>query len=306
LLKAVIFDLSQISDISSLHCESPVPFLNHLIADLHKNNIQTVNLASAFPNSNDRALAYSKLLMQLKVPSGECVTITDTDFGLLAAMNVGTTCIGYYNPQISRQDLYKAAVLVEGFDEIDFSFINKIYQYDHMEAVTILTTSNFIIRELSVEDIAELSIIYREASVRAFLDDFEDSLKIEKEKQEAYIKNVYHFYGFGLWGVFLKDNNHLVGRCGIEYKQFEGEDIYELGYLLAKPYQGLGYATEFVKAVINYCFLELAIPHIVAVIDINNTASIHLAERVGMLKCGTYKRNSRECYKYVIANNICV
>ena len=303
MLKAVIFDLSEISDNSSLHHETTIPFLNQLADDLHMNNVQIVDIASAFHKSDDRSLAYSILLKQLQVHSDECVTITDTYSGLISAKNIGTTCIGYHNPRIPSQDLFKAAILIEGFDEIDFSFVNRIYQYDHMEAVTILTTPNFIIREISVDDIEDLSVIYSDPSVRAFLYDFNDSLSIEMEKQKAYIKNIYHFYGYGLWGVFFRETNQLVGRCGVEYKQLDDEDIYELGYLLAKPYQGLGYANEFVSSVINYCFSELNLPYVIAVIDKDNIPSIHLAERLGMSNIGTCTRNHRVCYKYKSTNN---
>lgn len=302
MLKAVIFDLTEISDNSSLHIELPIPYLSQLIADLQKNKINIVNITAAFNNSSDRSLAYSTLLRQLQVHSSECVTITDTNCGLISAKNIGITCIGYDNPQLTSQDLFKAAILIEGFDEIDYSFVNRIYQNDHMEAVTILITPNFIIRELSVDDIEDLSIIYKDPSIRAFVYDLKDSLAIEKEKHRAYIKNIYHFYGYGLWGVYLKRTNQLVGRCGVEYKFVEDEANYELGYLLAKPYQGLGYAKEFVTAVINYCFMELKLPFLIAVIDIDNIPSIRLAKQVGMIKTGTCIRNNRTCYQYKITN----
>ncbi len=303
MLKAVIFDLIEISDNSSLHNESPIPFLNQLVADLQMNKIQVINIRASFHQSEDRLLAYALLLKQLQIHSSECVTITDTSCGFISARNIGITCIAYYNPKLPYQDLFQAAILVEGFDEVDFCFVNRIYQYDHMEAVTILTTPNFIIRELSVDDIEDLSSIYSDPSIRMFVNDFNESLDLEKEKLLAYIRNIYHFYGYGLWGVFLKETNQLVGRCGVEYKQLDDEDVYELGYLLTKHYQGLGYAKEFVTAVIHYCFLELNLPFLIAIIDIDNIPSIHLAERVGMQRIGTCTRNSRTCYKYKVINS---
>ncbi len=302
MLKAVIIDLCEIADISDSQHLAAIPFLEQLLIDLVKNEIKVVNMTPAFQSVNDRSSAYSILIKQLLVSSDECITITDTYYGLLSAGKLGITCIAYLNPNILNQDLYKAALLVEGFEEIDYSFLNRIYQYDHMEAATILTTDNFIIRELSVDDIENLLSIYRDPSVNAFFDDFVDSIMIEKEKLEAYIKNIYHFYGYGLWGVYQKENDQLVGRCGVEYKLLENEEIYELGYLLAKPYQGLGYAREFVTAVIDYCFLELNLPYLIAIIDKDNIASIHLAERAGMLNTGLCTRNSREYYKYKITN----
>jgi len=83
-------------------------------------------------------------------------------------------------------------------------------------------------------------------------------------------------------------------------KMFDNEDIYELGYLLDQAYQGHGYAKEFVSAILDYCFTELALNRIIAVIDINNIRSYHLAEQVGMLRKNECTRNHRNCYKYEI------
>lgn len=304
MLKAVIFDLNGISCNNTPQPKVPIPYLDQLKADLQKNGLQIADIASIAGNSCDRASSYSALQKQLQVHPGECVAITDTYWGLLSARNASVTCIGYHNPDITPQDLYKASFLVEGFEEVDFSFIDRVYQYDHMHPVTIATTHNFIIRELSVDDVRELHLICNEPSVRPYVDDFNDSLAVEMEKQEAYIRNVYHFYGFGLWGVFLKETNQLVGRCGIEYKQLGSEEIYEIGYLLAKPYQGLGYAREFVTGVLNYGFRELRLPRIVAVIDKENIRSIHLAEQVGMQRAGACLRNRRACYKYEITGSL--
>ncbi|MHB8128633.1 MAG: GNAT family N-acetyltransferase [Mobilitalea sp.] len=237
---------------------------------------------------------------RLGVSSDECLVIEDSFHGVSAAEAAGIACIGFTNPNSGNQDLRKATMLVEGFDEIDYEFINKVYKYAHMEPITILTTKHFVIRELTVSDIDALYPICIQPEIRAFLDDIDDSLEIEKEKHKAYIQNIYHFYGFGLWGVFLNETGRLIGRCGIELKILDNEDIYELGYLLDKDYQGHGYAKEFVSEVINYCFTELDIHRIIAVIDKNNIRSYHLAKQVGMSRKSECIRNRHACYKYEI------
>jgi HAD superfamily hydrolase (TIGR01509 family) len=237
---------------------------------------------------------------QLGVDPFECLIIEDSYNGVSAAKAADITCIGFINPSSGNQNLSKAAVLVEGFDEVDYAFINKVYQHSHMEAATIFTTDYFIIRELGTSDFEALFQIYQQPAIKEFLNDFDDNLAIEKEKLTAYIQNIYHFYGFGLWGVFSKDNNRLVGRCGIELKMLDDEEVYELGYLLDTSYQGHGYAKEFVTATIKYCFTELGIHRIVALIDKTNIRSSHLAKQVGMHCFGECINNQRECYKYEI------
>jgi RimJ/RimL family protein N-acetyltransferase len=236
---------------------------------------------------------------RMEMDPQECIVIEDSFHGVTAARAAGMTCIGYANPNSGNQDLRKAAILVEGFDEIDYEFISHLYNYTHTPAI-ILTSEQFIIRELTDKDIPALYQICRQPKVREFLSDFTDSLETELEKHTAYIQNIYRFYGFGLWGVFLKCNGRLIGRCGIEYKMFEGEEIYELGYLLDKDYQGMGYAKEFVTEVLNYCFTELDIHKVTAVIEKRNIRSIHLAEQIGMTKVSECCRDKHDCYKYEI------
>lgn len=235
---------------------------------------------------------------QLKLDKDECIVIEDSNNGVNAAFSAGITCIGFANPNSGNQDLSKAAILVEGFDEIDYNFINKVYQRDHMEPVTILTTDRLIIQELCINDINALVNIYQDPETIEFLDDIMTNTDLEEEKLTAYIKNVYHFYGFGLWGIFRKDDHQLIGRCGIELKKIDSNEEYEIGYLIGKDYVRQGYGSEAATAVINYCFEKLDISRIVAIIDKRNLPSIHLAENVGMIKNSEHQCKNRSCYKY--------
>lgn len=308
---------------------TPIPFITELMKDLYHHGMKLI-IASSSPADSimDVMEAFDikkyfqgfvsgtmvshpkpapdiflEAAKRLGVDPGECLVIEDSSNGVAAAKAAGMTCIGFVNPNSGNQDLRKASMLVEGFEEVDFEFINRIYQYDHLEPVTILTTEHFIIRELSVEDIDDVYQIYRQPGICDFMDDIEPSVEEEKKKHEAYIKNIYHFYGYGQWGVFYKEDGRLVGKCGIELKSLDGEEIHEIGYLLSKDLQGHGYAKEFVSEILNYCFQELDIRRIVAVVDKDNTRSIRLAEQVGMHRYGECIRNQRKCYKYEIISN---
>ncbi|MBP1756550.1 MAG: HAD-superfamily hydrolase, subfamily variant 3, partial [Firmicutes bacterium] len=104
----------------------------------------------------------------------------------------------------------------------------------------------------------------------------------------------------GLWGIYTKESNRLIGRCGIEYKAQNQEDIYELSYLLDPDYQGQGYASEAVLATIQYGFDQLGIPRITAFVQKNNVRSQQLALRIGMVKNEEEAIDQRECYRYDI------
>jgi beta-phosphoglucomutase family hydrolase len=301
-----------------------IPYITQVMEDLHNNGIKLIIASSSEAPAIEEVIEaihmkelfngyvsgctvshpkpapdiFLKAAERLGVAPEECLVIEDSYNGVTAAKAAGMTCIGYVNPNSGNQDLSQAEMLVEGFDEVDYEFINSVYRFAHMEPATILTTDHFIIRELSIDDIDDLYHICLDPDIKEYLDGFYEDLAVEKEKHKAYIENIYRFYGFGLWGVFMRESNQLVGRCGIEYKSFDNEDVYEIGYLLAKPYQGHGYAKEFVTEVLNYCFTELNIRRIIAVIDKINSRSIRLAEQVGMQRIGECIRNNRNCYKY--------
>lgn len=129
-----------------------------------------------------------------------------------------------------------------------------------------------------------------------------DILEVEIEKHRAYIKNVYGFFGFGLWGVFMRETDELIGRCGLQSVEIGHNNEIELGYLIEPKYQRQGYAYESVKAVLQYAFEELLLNRVVAIIDIKNTNSIHLAIKIGMHLEKEIIFNKRACYLYVISN----
>lgn len=332
MLKAVIFDMDGvIIDSEPMHTRAAegyivVPYIIDLMKSLHTHGMKLLIASSSVSNSikevmeslhikeyfngyisgmqvanpkpsPDIFLAAAK---QLQVTSDECIVIEDSTNGVNAAASAGMACIGFVNPNSGKQDLRKATILVEGFDEVDYAFVNQVYQYAHLEPATILTTDRLIIKELSYDDIDCLYQIYQNPEINTLLDDFTDSLKVEKEKHKSYIENVYHFYGFGLWGVFLRENQQLIGRCGIELKILDGVKAYEIGYLIDKNFQGCGYASESVEAVIDYAFNKLDVPQIIAIIEKTNLRSIRLAKKAGMVQYGECIRNHRSCFQYVI------
>ena len=243
---------------------------------------------------------------KLGVSPSECLVIEDSYNGLTAATAAGITSIGYRNPNSGNQDLSQAAMLIEGFDEVDFSFLQKIYLTAHMEPRNILETDHLLLRELSGKDAEALCSLYHKLPLSTDLDFVCADPGAEADKLNAYMKNVYHFYGFGLWGVFKKETNQLIGRCGIEYKALHQEEIYELGYLLDPEDQGHGYAREFIGATLDYCFQELMIPEITALIAPSNARSRHLAESLGMRYCGECMRDGRHLLRYDIQNPVAI
>ncbi len=236
----------------------------------------------------------------LGITPEECIVIEDSTNGVNAAYAAGMTCIGFLNPNSGKQDLGKASYLVEGFDEIDYEFILKVYREEHWTPSEIVSTKRLILKELDISDAEALYRIMQELDKTAICDDRSASPEEEAERRKAYIRNIYQFYGYGQWGVFLRDSRKLIGCCGIEFKEINGAGEYELSYLITKEYRRLGYAYEAATAVLKYFTQNYEPDRITVVIDKQNKPSQQLAAKLGMSKGDELVRNRRECYQYIL------
>lgn len=82
--------------------------------------------------------------------------------------------------------------------------------------------------------------------------------------------------------MILKENNHILGYCGIAVAGIDGNDERELEYRLDSRYWGQGLATEAASASIKYGFEHFNLPYILGIVEQANTASVRVLEKVGM------------------------
>jgi len=81
--------------------------------------------------------------------------------------------------------------------------------------------------------------------------------------------------------IELKQGAPLIGDCAFHALANDARQA-EIGFTLARSYQGQGYATEAVTRLLDYLFRDLGLHRVVASCDIDNLASARLLERVGM------------------------
>jgi RimJ/RimL family protein N-acetyltransferase len=67
-----------------------------------------------------------------------------------------------------------------------------------------------------------------------------------------------------------------------------GNDVTELGFIFDNEFWGNGYAAESAKACLQYGFEEIGLSRIYCSICPENTASIRVAENLGMIKAGEH------------------
>jgi RimJ/RimL family protein N-acetyltransferase len=91
--------------------------------------------------------------------------------------------------------------------------------------------------------------------------------------------------GFGFWAVEVRGTGEFVGFTGLdqvdEGMPFSGVEI---GWRLARPAWGRGYATEAALASLAFGFNFLALPEILAVTTLTNRRSQAVMRRIGMTR----------------------
>jgi RimJ/RimL family protein N-acetyltransferase len=82
-------------------------------------------------------------------------------------------------------------------------------------------------------------------------------------------------------GVELISTGELIGDVMLRWLSAK-ERCGEIGYVLHPDHGGNGYATEAAHAIFHLAFDELDLHRMIARIDARNTASLQLAQRLGM------------------------
>jgi [ribosomal protein S5]-alanine N-acetyltransferase len=145
----------------------------------------------------------------------------------------------------------------------------------------LIETNRLILREFQRTDLQELAPILADPKVMKFSPTGVNSIEQVQERIEGFI-NCYKEFGFGKWAVVFKENNQLLGYCGIAIDQIDGKDEKELGYRIDSRYWGQGLATEAASAAIKYGCEQFKLPYIIGIVERANSASVRVLEKVGM------------------------
>lgn len=234
----------------------------------------------------------------LKKTKEDLLLVASTDEIVALGQQYEIATLAYCNPDFKGQRLEGVLYLVENFDGIEARFLERVYQrYYHLPWL-IAKTKRCIIRELSLADLRELFQLYEDKDLVEYTEDL-FSYEEELEYQRAYIQNMYRYFGYGMWLVFLKDSGELIGRAGLEHREVSGETEVELGYLIKKKYQNQGLATEVCQAIIDIAREELEIERLHCFIQEGNTPSTRIAEKLGFQFCECIVENGRKMLRFV-------
>lgn len=156
----------------------------------------------------------------------------------------------------------------------------------------IIETERLIIREMVQSDLDALCRIMCDEEVMRVA--YESAFSVEEVQGwlNRHLRR-YEDYGFGLWGVVLKETNEMIGQCGLTIQDWNEMEILEIGYLFQKAYWHKGYATEAAIACKEYAFTALNANSVYSAIRDTHTASQNVAVRNGMKIVDRFTKNFR-------------
>jgi RimJ/RimL family protein N-acetyltransferase len=157
-----------------------------------------------------------------------------------------------------------------------------------------LETGRLILRQYEATDLAAIAQILGDAKTMQFWPE-----PFDRKAATAWLSRAmrsYEAHGFGRWLVVRKQDNLVIGDCGILKVEINGVPENDLGYIIHHPWWRQGYASEAAQACLDYGLQQLRLGRLVANMADDHAGSIAVAEKLGM-KLESEFRNSRNDMK---------
>lgn len=138
-----------------------------------------------------------------------------------------------------------------------------------------ITTKRLKIYPISFEELKE--VIEKEKN---------DILKIAySEMLSGCMKNLEDIIWYTLWFIELNNSNdEIIGT--LSFKGLSNDGIVEIGYGIDNKFEGNGYTTEAVNAVVNWAAVQPNVKRIEAEAEESNIASIRVLEKCNFIPNG--------------------
>lgn len=145
-----------------------------------------------------------------------------------------------------------------------------------MTAIPTITTARLVLRPPVLADLAALELMLGSERARYMGGPYDALGAWRMFCQDIAL---WQLFGHGALMVDLRGSGVCIGQVGINHGPLYPEK--ELGWLLYEGFEGQGYALEAARALRDWAFAELGLPHLVSYVDRDNAASIAVAERLG-------------------------
>jgi RimJ/RimL family protein N-acetyltransferase len=164
----------------------------------------------------------------------------------------------------------------------------------HLPGVPVIETERLRLRGHTMDDFADTAALWGDAAVVQFMS---GKPFTQEECWTRFLRYIGHWavLGFGYWVVEEKTTGSFAGEVGFGNFKRDLEPplgaVPELGWVLARPFHGRGYATEAAGAALAWGREHFDTPGFACLIHPDHRASIRVA-----IKCG-FTEERRGQYK---------
>ena len=208
--------------------------------------------------------------------------LCDLDKNIELAKKYNLPVIAFSHENNKQESLMKTPWMILDVTALSPFFLKEVYCRHYHLPLTITTTSRCVIRELSPAQLPELLLLQEEnknnLSGCFFPQDCSTCTQAKKFLSD-YIKNQYAFYGYGIYGIFQKNDDTFLGIAGFSPIENTEEYSIEIGYSIQKKWQRQGVASEVLPALLQFGKEYLGFTEIVTRIKKSNIGSIRLAQK---------------------------
>lgn len=170
-----------------------------------------------------------------------------------------------------------------------------------------IETERLILRELLETDAEGMFALDSDPEVHKYLGDKPVHTIDQVQEVIRIIRQQYAENGIGRWAVIEKKSQNFLGWSGLKLMRtvMNGHTgYYDIGYRLIRKYWGKGFATESAIAARDYAFDTLGLPEIFGTAHVNNAASNHILQKIGLQFVEQYDFEGLPCNWYRCCNPI--
>ena len=147
-----------------------------------------------------------------------------------------------------------------------------------------LTTERLGLRRFREIDFDWFAALYADADVTRHL----GGVKSRSDARAFFDERILCYYdehpGLGMWMTTRLADGQPIGFHLLNH--IRGESIVQVGFTIAKPAWGTGFATEMAEALLCYGFVDLELPRIAGMANRDNLASQRVLAKIGLERRG--------------------
>lgn len=156
-----------------------------------------------------------------------------------------------------------------------------------MAIIPVLETPRLVLRAHRLDDFPACAAMWADPVVTRHIGGQPSTEQQAWARMTGYLGH-WSLMNFGYWAIEERASGRYIGEIG--FADFKRDidaslrDIPELGWALVPPAHGKGYATEALRAVLQWGDARFGPREFLCLIDLGNAASIRVAEKCGFAR----------------------